>query len=294
MNTAIYYFTGTGNSLAIARDMARELGDATVIPIPRALREGVDQSFDRIGIVFPVYIWGLPLIVSRFINKLSDPGAYYFVVADFAGMACSTLAQAQRLFRGKGLKLSAGFGIRMPGNYTPMYGAVPDRKQKKMFDAGRMKIRKIAEAVREKKDGILEDDFLLLRWLFSGIFYRFSVPHIPEMDKTFWVDERCNGCGICQQVCPVENVQVSEGKPRWRHACEQCLACLQWCPPGGPAERETDAGQKTVSSSGSDACRHPRRPLAGNGGTGGPGSPAANCFSDRHLSSFSSLPAFLK
>jgi len=63
------------------------------------------------------------------------------------------------------------------------------------------------------------------------------------MDAAFWADEACNGCGICAQICPVSNVEIVDDKPVWHHRCEQCFACLQWCPQdavqfgGGTAER---------------------------------------------------------
>ena len=50
------------------------------------------------------------------------------------------------------------------------------------------------------------------------------------MDKQFWVTDRCNSCGICVKVCPVNNINLIEGKPVWQHKCEHCLGCLQWCP----------------------------------------------------------------
>lgn len=230
MRTGIYYFTGTGNSLAAARDIARELGDATLIPIPRALKEGIDQSFDRIGIVFPVYMWGVPLIVAEFLKKLSNPNAYYFAVATCGAMACATLKQADKLLASQGLKLAAGFFAVMPGNYTPMYGAISDKKQKKMFDAEKLKVKRIADAVKNGRTGIVETNFGAFSWLLSSLVYNFSAPRIPAMDKSFFADQKCDGCGICQRVCPVNNVQIVEGKPRWSHKCEQCLACLQWCP----------------------------------------------------------------
>jgi MinD superfamily P-loop ATPase len=50
------------------------------------------------------------------------------------------------------------------------------------------------------------------------------------MDRNFWVDDKCNGCGICARVCPAENIALQAAKPVWQHWCEQCLACLQGCP----------------------------------------------------------------
>jgi Fe-S-cluster-containing hydrogenase component 2 len=32
------------------------------------------------------------------------------------------------------------------------------------------------------------------------------------------------------KVCPVENIELVDKKPVWQQHCEQCFACLQWCP----------------------------------------------------------------
>ena len=50
------------------------------------------------------------------------------------------------------------------------------------------------------------------------------------MDRKFCADEKCNNCEICAHVCPAANIRMIDGKPSWLHHCEQCLACLQWCP----------------------------------------------------------------
>ena len=50
------------------------------------------------------------------------------------------------------------------------------------------------------------------------------------MDKSFFADEKCTSCGICEKLCPAGNIVITEGKAVWQHRCEQCFACLQWCP----------------------------------------------------------------
>lgn len=50
------------------------------------------------------------------------------------------------------------------------------------------------------------------------------------MEHGFWCNKQCNGCGICSKVCPIKNIMMVEGRPMWQHHCEQCFACLQWCP----------------------------------------------------------------
>ncbi|TFG01452.1 MAG: hypothetical protein EU539_14035 [Promethearchaeota archaeon] len=49
-------------------------------------------------------------------------------------------------------------------------------------------------------------------------------------DKNFYADENCDSCGICKKVCPVNNIKIVAGKPRWHNQCQQCLACLHFCP----------------------------------------------------------------
>ena len=58
----IFYFTATGNSLFVAR----ELGGKNIISIPQALKKGeLVYEADEIGIVYPVYGHMPPNLVQR-------------------------------------------------------------------------------------------------------------------------------------------------------------------------------------------------------------------------------------
>ncbi len=80
MSTEIYYFSGTGNSLYVARDIA-EKTNGKLISIPAVMnKQSIKTDANSIGIVFPVYmahLYGIPLIVERFIKKLEDIGSKY-------------------------------------------------------------------------------------------------------------------------------------------------------------------------------------------------------------------------
>jgi ferredoxin len=230
LKTDLFYYTGTGNSLWTARVLAREIGDAQMIPISRIPGEKIERQADGVGIIFPVHIWGVPRRVIAFLNVLvKDPSRYYFAVAVNAGQVAATLLQLKKLMSAKGLPLSSGFEIVMPSNYIPWGGPGPKDRQITRFTKAGEKIKTIADAVISRKQRPVERGPLWQNILFTGL-NRLSFPHVPTMDKGFWVDEKCNSCGICKTVCPCGNIALKEGRPAWLHHCEQCLACIQWCP----------------------------------------------------------------
>lgn len=249
MSAAIFYFSGTGNSLKTARDIAAELGDCRVTSIPKVIDKEVDLSPGCIGLAYPVYMFGMPLIVSKFIKQLKGAkDKYIFAVATCGGKAGNTLGQNNAELKKVGLELSAGFIIKMPGNYTPLYGAIPLDKQNKMFDDEKKRAKEIASIVKSGRRQRIEKDAPLLRGLLS-LIYKLASPKIPLLDKDFWADDKCTSCGICARACPVKNISISDGKPRWLHKCEQCFACLHWCP--------EEAIQYGKSTSGRKRYRHP-------------------------------------
>ena len=229
MKTALFYYTGTGNSLWIARVLAERLGDAAITPIS-PMTGPPDGGAEAVGIIFPVHMWGLPRRVISFVDSLAyDPSPYCFAVAVNAGQVAATLLQMEKLMRSKGLTLSAGFSIAMPSNYIPWGGPGPEAKQVGRFAAAREKLGTIAAAVAAREASPLERGPLWQNILLTGL-NRLAFPHVPGMDKSFWVDGKCNGCGVCKTICPCGNIDLDADRPRWRHHCEQCLACIQWCP----------------------------------------------------------------
>lgn len=230
MKAEIFYFSGTGNSLEIARGLAAELGESCLTSIPKALAAPMRSPAERIGIVFPVYMFGMPRIVREFIRRLNgSPAQYVFAVVTYGGAKGIALEQCGAELKKRGLRLSAGFGVLMPGNYTPLYGALPQERQQKIFEAARARLKEIASVIREGKRDVVEKGFLLLRPLFGFVSWG-GMLQVPASDRKFWVDEKCNGCGVCEKVCPVFNIKLASGKPSWLRHCQACMACLQWCP----------------------------------------------------------------
>jgi ferredoxin/flavodoxin len=245
MSTVLYYFSATGNSLATARDLASELEGAQVIPMAKALNSGGSEQYDKVGIVFPVYMFGLPLIVKDFLKEAKfKPGAYVFSVATFGGMPGRAHSLAKSILKARGVELACGFSVIMPGNYTPLYGAIPERSQEEMFSKEKTRVKEIAHSVLEGRRGILEEKPFFLNLIIYCLLYKAGSAQIPGSAKGFWFTKDCNKCGRCAAVCPVENIEMREGGPVWFDHCQHCMACLQWCPVEAIQYKKMTAGRK--------------------------------------------------
>lgn len=256
MNLEIYYFSGTGNSLAVARDIAEKMG-GDLISIPSVMdKKSITTDADVIGIVFPVYYLGtvnIPLVVQRFVMKLDGISTkYIFAACTFGGGAGSTLAILDEMIKARGGRLASGFGVQMPQN---AFRKPFENKTKLYSNWKEKKLDFICEHVKAK-DGWFDTDGLFIglvvaiieRMMKVGFLNRSSLRSMKKtarlqedsdftldevirfMDRSYSTDENCTGCGTCSKVCQVRNIEIVDNKPAWQHHCENCLACIKWCP----------------------------------------------------------------
>jgi len=231
MKTAIYYFSATGNSLAVAKDLAKGLDNAPLIPLAQVLKNPDATAYEVIGLVYPVYMFGLPLIVAEFLRTLKiNPGTYIFSVTTLGGLKGRAHSLARAILKERGLDLASGFSVIMPGNYTVLYGAFSEGRQAKIFARQKIRMQEILDCVRQKKRGIMEEQPFLLNLLLYKMLYRAGSAQIPFSARRFWITEKCTKCGLCAKICPVENIKIQDGLPIWLAHCQHCMGCLQWCP----------------------------------------------------------------
>lgn len=107
------------------------------------MRECGDLTGDVIGFVFPVYFWGLPLTVERFLDniRITNKSAYVFAVADYGGYAAGVIGAVGKKLSRMGLKLSYGNSVKMGENYIPAFSARDSDKLRRGRKAGQDNIR---------------------------------------------------------------------------------------------------------------------------------------------------------
>ncbi|MCX7711125.1 MAG: EFR1 family ferrodoxin [Clostridia bacterium] len=233
METTLYYFSGTGNSLAMAKALAEKISNCRLEPMVRCLQNGqLKAETEKVGFVFPLYFLGLPLIVEEFISRIDLSKAEYIFFVETRGGNWSpeyVTERIEKLLKEKGKTLSGGFKIVMPNNYIKKgYTLDPQQEVKEKFEKAKIKITRVSECIIAGRKSIERDTFGTV-WLSKWMNQDWQ-KKVHGRDQDFFVEDSCISCGICKDVCPVDNIIIREGRPQWQHHCQECLACYHFCP----------------------------------------------------------------
>ncbi|KMQ50350.1 Ferredoxin [Chitinispirillum alkaliphilum] len=241
MKQKIFYFSGTGNTHKLVKDLTDKISGL------EAVRISYDMDFDQrecdvAGIAYPVYCFVLPNIVTNFVKNVRfSSSAYIFGLASYGGLLTSSGRQLKKMIKKRGYTLNAGFAVNMPGNATIVYDVVKPEKRELMYKKESERIEQIAEIIKKRGSYGIDTNLGILGRV-ASLIGPSMMRSVQTSDKCFFVDNNCDSCGICTKVCPVNNIDISSGKPQWQHKCESCMACFHWCP-----KRSIQGSKKTSS-----------------------------------------------
>lgn len=232
----IFYFSGTGNSLYAAQKIAEACG-GSVYCIPDEMRQK-DESLkyfpkadEPIGFVYPVYAWAPPSMVIEFIRRFCVPDYkdhFTYSVATCSQNIGNTMNVLKKEIKKKGMTLHSGYSLVMPNNYIILNDVdEKETEERKLRDADK-RIGFIIENIQKRNIGIFDVEKGMLPGLLTTVinpfFNRFGMN-----PGRFYATDACTACGLCEKVCPVDNIKVND-KPVFADACVQCMACIQRCP----------------------------------------------------------------
>lgn len=221
----IFCFSGTGNCLDLAKNIAAVLGDTDVVSMRTAPVVTDVTGADRVGFVFPCYGGGAPVdFLTHAKQIVIRPGTYTFAVsqsASYAGTGLHELNKIVPLDYWKTVTHQCSCIWLFP--HTLM---MPMMSAEKAQQRSEMLAKVIAGDVLSEK----KTEKAPPRNAFN-VAENAAWPRIAEKKAAgFAVSDACIGCGQCADLCPRGNITMSGGRPSFGTSCIQCLGCLQYCP----------------------------------------------------------------
>ncbi|MCW6700827.1 flavodoxin domain-containing protein [Anaerococcus sp. NML200537] len=150
----ILYFSATGNSEYIARNLAVEL-DNLAIDLFTYIKEGKSGIFDSdepFVLVSPTYSWRLPRFLSEFLTTCTFKGSRdFYVVMDYGDSCGNAYKYIEKDMDKLGLNFMGLYSIKMPENCIMLFDLDSDDLNKKIIADGLREVGKISSYIKTKQ-----------------------------------------------------------------------------------------------------------------------------------------------
>lgn len=230
----IHYFSGTGNTYHMVKNIESELKDrgytADLLNIEKDKDKKSVSRYDTHIFCFPVYGFGTPSIMLKYISSLNiKENAGAAVICTSAGAEGQSLSHTKYLLGKKGFNVFFTDMVIYTYNFTQILNPQSKEIEEKTFKKAEASITKAVQKIiaHETSFKKLNPILILLSW---PIFILFINLGRRILGKTFIVDDSCTGCGKCKNICPAKAITILNGRPKWGINCESCQRCINTCP----------------------------------------------------------------
>jgi ferredoxin len=221
----IFCYSGTGNCLDLAKNIAKGMGGADIIMMRKKPVVTDVTDAETVGFVFPCYGGGAPSDVLEHAKAIRVRfGTYTFgigVSSAYAGTGLYELNEITPLKYWNTVTHHCSCIWLFPHNLMmPMLSTEAAQKRSEEL------AEKIAADIKERKETAKKPPHNLFNVVENKLWPVIAKKKIAA----FKVSDSCIGCGQCEKLCIRGNIKVVDGKARIGSNCIQCLGCLQYCP----------------------------------------------------------------
>lgn len=233
----IVCFSGTGNSLAVAKEVLKHIPYHRLFRLDHSNAARISDEFvedKEIIWIFPTYSWGIPPVIKNAIESFcgSDKTIHHMITTcgDDIGN-CASLWR--RLMKRHNFITGAAFSVQMPNTYINMKGFDVDNQALENEKVAQMpeRVKHICDTIKSYTGTPIDD-------VVKGAIPRLKTSVIYPWFKKYEINpakfnvdkETCLSCRLCASRCPLDNITMDHNLPKWGDNCTMCLRCYHHCP----------------------------------------------------------------
>ncbi len=231
--TVIYYYSGSGSTLSVSRKVAEQLGNTDVKSIYTLKEDAhIPAEYERVGIATATWFIRPPRIVKEICERMElKPSQKVFVIATCGGWDGYVRLDLKNILQPKVTAPVQTFMLPMPPNHIVGFSPMPDWIVKRYLHHEKKATKKIAAAIATGKKTKVRKPHFRRPWNWCSRYFNLKLG--VDRDSTeggFYTTDTCIRCGACEKICHAGNIHLTENGVEWGHDCQQCMACIMWCP----------------------------------------------------------------
>jgi len=244
---AAFFMTGTGNSYNVAKwcsQIAAEKGLESELIQVRAGEKAPSVSPQTLTVfTFPThgftapwlmikYAWNLPKGEKRHAIVMPTRAGVRIKGVFIPGMEGTAGYLIALLLWLRGYSVRAVMGVDMPSNWTAVHWGLSEENSAVITTLAESKVKSLMHTVLigyRHYDGMVQ---LTIGLLLAQISLMYLILAQLILAKLFFASDKCNGCSVCQSICPKKALKMagSPKRPYWAYSCDSCMACMNFCP----------------------------------------------------------------
>jgi ferredoxin len=249
MRIGVFYFTGTGNTEFVARELQAAFGPEhptellNIELLPDVLRPAFLAPFDLLVFGAPVLAFNAPRHFARFLRRLPDgKGERVFLFLNAGGDRWADIGYPASILRRRGYAVTNQAFFLTPGNLLVrnidettgeitfgISGWRYRQNGRQMFETCRNEVRLVAQRLLRGETDSVRFNFLsrVVFAFFRSVFYNLACNFFKWHVRA---TRDCNFCRVCAKTCPTRNIRIEGGKVRFGSSCTVCYRCINACP----------------------------------------------------------------
>ncbi len=236
MKGILFYHSNSGNTRLTCEYLQQKLQafdltlhDVAVEPIPEL------AQFNVVGFATWTYFLGLPPFFQQFLANLpKQTRKPAFAFNTFGMMSGQALKQLSGQLQDKGFELLAAHSFHTPESYPPYIikeWDSADAPEPQELDAFHQFLAELDRKLVNLQNGAEPVSAKIKIGFFNHLMRPYSLAKARRQMGTLFLDETiCTECGICQDVCLYNAIDMNPTPVFNADNCHACWACFNHCP----------------------------------------------------------------